>query len=51
MVSLRMCSTNVIIVTVTEVPFLSRSARIMDDIVVSNKGVTKLLKGLNPSKF
>ena len=33
-----------------EVPFLSRSAPFMDDIVVSNKGVTKLLKGLNPSK-
>ena len=33
-----------------EVPFLSRSAPFMDDIVVSNEGVTKLLKGLNPSK-
>ena len=33
-----------------EVPFLSRSASFMDDIVVSNEGVTKLLKGLNPSK-
>ena len=32
------------------VPFLSRSAPFMDDIVVSNEGVTKLLKGLNPSK-
>ena len=30
-------------------PFLSRSAPFMDDIVVSNEGVTKLLKGLNPS--
>ena len=29
---------------------LSRSAPFMDDIVVSNEGVTKLLKGLNPSK-
>ena len=29
------------------VPFLSRSAPFMDDIVVSNEGVTKLLKGLN----
>ena len=34
----------------SEVPFLSRSAPFMDDIVVSNEGVTKLLKGLNPSK-
>ena len=33
-----------------EVPFLSRSAPFKDDIVVSNEGVTKLLKGLNPSK-
>ena len=33
-----------------EVPFLSRSAPFMDDIVVSNEGVTKLRKGLNPSK-
>ena len=32
-----------------EVPFLSRSAPFMDD-VVSNEGVTKLRKGLNPSK-
>ena len=34
----------------SEVPFLSRSAPFMDDIVVSNEGVTKRLKGLNPSK-
>ena len=34
----------------SEVPFLSRSDPFMDDIVVSNEGVTKLLKGLNPSK-
>ena len=33
-----------------EVPFLSRSAPFMDDIVVSNEGVTKQLKGLNSSK-
>ena len=33
-----------------EVPFLSRSASFMDHSVVSNEGVTKLLKGLNPSK-
>ena len=33
-----------------EVPFLSRSATFMGDIVVSNGGVTKRLKGLNPSK-
>ena len=32
------------------VPFLSRLAPFMDGIVVSNEGVTKLLKGLNPSK-
>ena len=32
-----------------EVPFLSRSAPFMDDIVVSNEGETKLLKGLNQS--
>ena len=34
----------------SEVPFLSRSAPFMDDIVVSNEGITKLLKGLNHSK-
>ena len=34
----------------SEVPFLSRSAPFMDDIVVSNEDVTKLLKGFNPSK-
>ena len=34
----------------SELSFLSRSAPFMDDIVVSNEGVTKLLKGLNPSK-
>ena len=34
----------------SEVPFLSRSAPLMDDIVVSNEGVTRLLKGFNPSK-
>ena len=34
----------------SEVPFLSRSAPFMDDTVVSNEGVTKRLKGLNPSK-
>ena len=33
----------------SEVPFLSRLAPFMDD-VVSNEGVTKLLKDLNPSK-
>ena len=32
------------------VPFLSGSAPFMDDIIVSNEGVTKLLKDLNPSK-
>ena len=34
----------------SKAPFLSRSATFMDDIVVSNEGVTKLLKGLNTSK-
>ena len=34
----------------SEVAFLSRSAPFMDYIVVSNEDVTKLLKGLNPSK-
>ena len=47
MISVRMCS---IKNDHSEVPFLSMSAPFMDDIVVSNEGVTKLLKGLNPSK-
>ena len=34
----------------TQIPFLDRSAPFMDDIVVSKDEVTKLLKGLNPSK-
>ena len=34
----------------TQVPLLDRSTPFMDDIVVSKDGVTKLLKGLNPSK-
>ena len=34
----------------SKVPFLSRSAPFMDGIVVSNEGVTKRLKGLNPCK-
>ena len=34
----------------SEVAFRSRSAHFMDDIVVSNEVVTKLLKGQNPSK-
>ena len=34
----------------TQVPLLDRSAPFMDDIVVSKDGVTKRLKGLNPSK-
>ena len=33
-----------------KVPFLSRSAPFMDDIVVSNELLTELHKGLNPSK-
>ena len=34
----------------TEAPLLDRSAPRMNDITVSTEGVTKLLKGLNPSK-
>ena len=36
----------------SQVPLLDRSAPFMEDIVVTNtkEGVTKLLKGLNPSK-
>ena len=34
----------------TQVPLLDRSASFMDDIVISKDGVTKLLKGLHPSK-
>ena len=34
----------------TQVPLLDRSAPFMDGIVISKDGVTKLLKGLNPSK-
>ena len=34
----------------SQVPLLDRSAPFIDDIVVSKDGVTKLLKGLNPSK-
>ena len=33
-----------------EAPLLDRSAPRMNDISVSTDGVTKLLKGLNPSK-
>ena len=33
-----------------KVPLLDRSALFMDEIVVTKEGVTKLLKGLNPSK-
>ena len=33
-----------------QVPLLDRSAPFMDDSVVSKDGVTKLLKGLNPTK-
>ena len=33
-----------------QVPLLDRSALFMEDIVVTKEGVTKLLKGLNPSK-
>ena len=34
----------------SQVPLLDRSAPFMEDIVVTKQGVTKLLKGLNPSK-
>ena len=34
----------------SQVPLLDKSAPFMDDIVVTKEGVTKLLKGLNPSK-
>ena len=33
-----------------QVPLLDRSVPFMEEIVVTKKGVTKLLKGLNPSK-
>ena len=34
----------------SQVPLLDRSSPFMEDIVVTKEGVTKLLKGLNPSK-
>ena len=34
----------------SQFPLLDRSAPFMEDIVVNTEGVTKLLKGLNPSK-
>ena len=34
----------------SQVPLLDRSAPFMEDIVLTKEGVTKLLKGLNPSK-
>ena len=34
----------------SQVPLLDRSAPFMKDIVVTKEGVTKLLKGLSPSK-
>ena len=34
----------------SQVPLLDRSAPFMENIVVTKEGVTKLLKGLNPSK-
>ena len=33
-----------------QVPLLDRSASFMEEIVVTKEGLTKLLKGLNPSK-
>ena len=46
MVSSRMFSLKVN----TQVPLMDRSAPFMHDIMVTKEGVTKLLKGLNPSK-
>ena len=34
----------------SQVPLLDKSAPFMEDIVVTEEGVTKLLKGLKPSK-
>ena len=34
----------------TQVPLLDRSAPFMNDIVISEDGVIKLIKGMNPSK-
>ena len=34
----------------SQVPLLDRSAPFMEEIVVTKEGVTKLLKGLNPSE-
>ena len=48
MVSSRMFSLKVN--TNRPVPLMDRSAPFMHDIVVTKEGVTKLLKGLNPSK-
>ena len=47
MVSSLMCSTKS---EYSQVPLLDRSAPFMEDIVVTKEEVTKLLKGLNPSK-
>ena len=33
-----------------QIPLLDRSAPFMHDIVVTKEGMTKLLRGLNPSK-
>ena len=33
-----------------QVPLLDRLAPFMEEVVVTKEGVTKLLKGLNPSK-
>ena len=46
MVSLRMCSPKLNIAR----SLFNRKAPFMEDIVVSKEGVTKILKGLNPSK-
>ena len=46
MISSRMCSPK----QHSQVPLLDRSAPFMEYIVVRKEGVTKFLKGLNPSK-
>ena len=34
----------------SQIPLLDKSAPFMEDIVVTKEGVTKLLKGMNPSR-
>ena len=44
------CGGNPLFSCLQQVPLMDRSAPFMHDIVVTKEGVTKLLKGLNPSK-